>query len=205
MRRTVAILAGCGAMVCAPLATADIIISNLDGNDGSQTADIDDLRTKGMGFTMPSGDGYYIDSATLRLETFGPDITLFVEIWSNAGGVPGVHLFSLDSPSFNPSGIANYDFTAGSDFILEADTTYWLVAYGTADGDRVDWKASSPSQTPTGVATHAGATFGTSGPPPTNNSSILTSYAINATLVPAPAVGLVFGVGVIALRRRRRA
>jgi len=113
-------------------------------------------------------------------------------------------LTTLDNPAFGAVGIANYDFTPSGSFTLLANTTYWLVASGTVNGDRYDWKASSPGVTPTGLATHAGATFGTAGLPPTGTSSILNSYALNGSLVPTPAALALIGLGGLARSRRRR-
>jgi len=176
----------CVALVCAaviPSAQATELISNLDGNDGSQSAALSELRNKGMGFTMP-GEQYRLDSATLRLATSGPNTVPIVEIWNDVGGVPGAPLVTLINPTFAASGIANYDFIPPGNFDLSPNTTYWLVAYGQAGADPYDWKASSPSVTPTGLATHAGAKFDTNGAPPTTNSSILCSYAVNGTTGP---------------------
>ena len=175
------------ALLVGPAVTPGVqateLISNLPGNDATQSADLDELRNKGMGFTMP-GDQYQLDSVTLRLETFGANVAPIVEIWSDASGNPGAPLVTLVNPVFAASGIGNYDFIPPGTFMLAANTTYWIVAYGQAGADRYDWKASSPSQTPTGLATHAGARFDTDGPPPTTNSSIICSYALNGTTGP---------------------
>ncbi|HSM12501.1 MAG TPA: choice-of-anchor R domain-containing protein [Thermoanaerobaculia bacterium] len=165
-------------LVARPLAGQVVLISNLPGNDGSQSADLNQTRNKGMGFTMPAGDDYVLDFVTLRLETFGA-VAPIVELWTDAAGLPGVPIETLTNPTFEPSGIANYDF-ASSGTTLVAGESYWLVAYGAAGAARYDWKASSPAQTPTGLATHLGAVFDTNGPPPTNTSSILTSYSLTA-------------------------
>ncbi|MBU0638365.1 MAG: PEP-CTERM sorting domain-containing protein [Planctomycetes bacterium] len=192
-------------ILVGPAAQADVLLSNLNGNDGTQSADLDNLRNKGMGFTMPSGLGYTLDKATLRLETFGANVQPIVQVWDDVAGLPGTPLITLNNPTFSTSGIANYDFTPGGTFTLDADMTYWLVAYGTATGDRYDWKASSPAQLPSGLATHVGALFDTNGPPPTTSSSIICSYAIEGTIVPEPSVGLGLAcVGALAVARRRR-
>ncbi len=176
----------------APNAHAIELISNLDGNDATQSADLDELRNKGMGFTMP-GDEYVLDSVTLRLATFGANVAPIVEIWNDVGGLPGASLVTLVNPVFAASGIANYDFTPPGAFTLSANTTYWIVAYGQAGADRYDWKASSPAVIPTGPATHAGALFDTNGPPPTTTSSIICSYAVNGSAGPTAVESATWG------------
>lgn len=169
-------------LVAQPLLAQTTLISNLDGNDATQSAGLDDLRNKGMGFTMPAGDDYFLDFVTLRLETTGSPVPV-VELWTDAGGLPGALIETLTNPTFAPSGIANYDFTS-SGSTLTAGASYWVLAYGVAGVPSYDWKASSPAQTPAGLATHLGALFDTNGPPPTNTSSILCSYSVTGTLVP---------------------
>ncbi len=64
------------------------------------------------------------------------------------------------------------------------------MAYGVAGAAAYDWKASSPAETPTGLASHLGSLFDANGPPPTSNSSILCSYSVTATLVPVELMSL---------------
>lgn len=171
------------ALAISSNALADELISNLPGNDVSQSFDLDELRNKGMGFTMPATQ-YNLENVVLRLETFGPNVAPIVEIWSDVGGLPSAPLVTLVNPAFAASGIANYEFIPPGTFVLEASTTYWIVAYGQAGADTYSWKASSPAQTPTGIATHAGSRFDTNGAPPTTTSSIICSYALNGTTGP---------------------
>jgi MYXO-CTERM domain-containing protein len=189
-------------VLAAGQASADVIISNHPGNDGSQTAGIDgSSRTKGMGFAMPSGTDYFLDSVVLRLNITNADVEPRIEIFSDSGGVPGSSLTTLSNPSIDALGIGDYSFMPAADFVLSADTSYWIVA-SSGNGITYDWKASSPSQTPTGLATHTGATFGAY--PPQNTSSILTTYMINGTAVPAPGAAALLAVGGLAATRRRR-
>ncbi len=180
-RTMVLVILAC--LAAQPLLAQTTLISNLDGNDATQAADLDELRNKGMGFTMPAGQDYILQYVTLRLETFGAAVAPIIELWTNAGGTPGALIETLTNPSFAASGIANYDFTSAG-ATLTAGESYWLVAYGVAGASQYNWKASSPAQTPTGLATHLGALFDTNGPPPTNTSSILCSYSVTGTLVP---------------------
>ena len=194
--RKLAILFVVGA--AASVATADVIISNHPGNDLSQSAGINgDTRTKGMGFEMP-GLAYFLDDVVLRLNITDTAVVPVIEIFSDAGG-PGASLITLNNPgSFTP-GIGDYTFTPAGSFTLQASTVYWIVA--SSANSVYDMKASSPSQTPTGVATHVGATWGTY--PPQSSSGILVTYFIDATPVPAPSSLALLGLGGLALRRRR--
>lgn len=195
-------------LTAASTASAGVIISNLNGNDGTQTAGIDDLRNKGMGFTMASGNDYSLDFVTLRLDITGTpgDVDPIVQIWSNVGGSPGAALTTLSDPLISATGINNYVFSATAPFTLLADTTYWLVVSGAVGASGFDWKASSPAVTPTGIATHFGAKFDTNGLPPTGNSSIINSYSINASEiagVPVPGSIALLGIGLAGFGYRR--
>ena len=188
-------------MIAAGQASADVIISNLPGNDGSQTAGINaTTRTKGMGFTMDAGD-YYLTDVTMRLNITTLAAVPVVEIFTDAGGVPGASLATLLNPTIDTLGIADYSFAPSSLFTLSGGTSYWVVASAADDINTYDWKASSPSQTPVGIATHIGATFGAY--PPSNSSSILVSYEINGRAVPVPSSLALLGLGGLTLRRRR--
>ena len=177
-----AVLVMLACLVAQPLLAQITIISNLDGNDLTQSAGLSSTRNKGMGFTMPAGDDYTLNHVTLRLDTNGVPVPI-VEIWTDVAGLPGASIETLTNPTFAASGIANYDFTS-SGTTLAAGTSYWIVAYGAAGTPSYDWKASSPAQIPTGIATHLGALFDTNGPPPTTTSSIICSYSVTATVVP---------------------
>ena len=173
-----------GALVCLaaePVAAQTVLISNLDGNDATQSAALSDTRNKGMGFTMPAGQDYTLSHVTMRLDTSGAGTNPVVQIWTNASGLPGSVIETLTNPTFASAGIANYDFTS-SGITLAAGTSYWIVAYGVPGAVAYDWKASSPAQIPTGIASHLGALFDTNGPPPTTNSSIICSYSVTAAV-----------------------
>ncbi len=170
-------------LLAQPVAAQTVLISNLDGDDGTQTGIINDTRNKGMGFTMPAGQDYILDHVTMRLNVPAPGVSPIVELWSDAGGQPGAAIETLTNPTFGATGIANYDFTS-SGSTLTAGASYWIVAYGPAGAEPYDWKASSPAVAPTGLATHLGSLWDSNGPPPTSTSSILCSYSVTATLVP---------------------
>lgn len=193
-----------GIVACAvvgAVASADIVISNLPGNDGSQTAGINGgSRTKGMGFSMPAGTDYFLDNVIARLNITALGVIPVFEVFSDSSGSPGVLLTTLNNPAFPSLGIANFSFTPSGSFTLVGGRTYWIIA--SSANAVYDWKASSPSITPTGIATHTRATFGAY--VPMNTSSILVSYEINGTVVPAPGAMAILSLGgLLAIRRRR--
>ncbi|MCA9287161.1 MAG: hypothetical protein KDA05_01165, partial [Phycisphaerales bacterium] len=179
------------ARVLVPLVVASLagsagaieIISNLPGNDATQSAALSDLRIKSMGFTMPAGDSYDLDDVVLRLDITNTLSTPIVQIWSDSGAQPSSLLATLDNPVFTLTGIDNYSFSPSSPLTLDAGSSYWIVAYAPAGSPTYSWKGSSPSQLPTGLASHLGTTFVTTGAlPPVGSSSIIASYAVNASV-----------------------
>jgi hypothetical protein len=178
MKKSAILVAAAAAFTLSAHTMAEVIISNHPGNDGTQTAGINEsTRTKGMGFAMPGGSDLGLDAITLRLDINSADVTPLVEIYSDGGGVPGTLLTTLVNPASFDLGINDYAFTPDGSFTLVGGETYWIVASSTLG--TYDWKASSPSVTPTGLATHAGATFGAY--PPAASSSILTTYFVEAS------------------------
>lgn len=180
-------------------ASADVTISNLPGNDGTQSAGLNALRLKGMSFTT-DGSAWILDSAVLRLNTTTDDNPVLT-LNADAGTAPGAILATFGNPGSFGTGIDNYTFTLGT--ALNPNTKYWLV-FGQPAGGAIDWKASSPAQTPSGLWTHSGSVFTTNGGTTWSTSSILTTYELNATVVPEPATLTLLGAGLVALAARRR-
>jgi len=188
--RTAAVVA-CLAVVCAVWPTpakADVLISNLPGNDGTSTfinGAGGSLDSKAAGLTMPAGTDYVLDYVTLRLEIQDAANDPVVAIWSDAGGVPGTSLMTLTNPAFTVGIIADYQFTPPSQLILQVGQTYWIVVHNQSVGaDSFRWMASSPAQDPTGIATNAGYLFDFTPPPPVTPSSTINTYQVDGSLVP---------------------
>ena len=169
-------------------ASADVLISNLPGTDNTYTSINGaggSLDSKAAGFIMPAGTDYNLDHVTLRLRIQDAANDPSVAIWSDSSGTPGSVLITLTDPVFTVGVIADYEFTPPSPFTLQASQTYWIVVYNESTGsDSFHWMASSPGQTPTGLATSAGYLFDYGPPPPVSPSSTINSYQVDGTLVP---------------------
>jgi hypothetical protein len=185
-------------------ASAVTLISNMPGNDATQTAGVSTLRGKGMAFTTAAGTPYIINSVDVRLNvptpaTMNPILQLFSDTGAN---LPGTALHTFTDPVFTTPGINTYTFTGN--FLMSASTKYWLVMFAEAGSSTFDWKASSPAQTPTGIATHSGSLFTTNSGSTWTVSTTLTSYSIQATAVPEPATMAALAIGMAAVIRRRK-
>ncbi len=195
--------------ICISASHGATIISNLDTSNGnSSTNNLSSIRSKGMGFAMPAGVDYSLDDVTLRLRFVTSTSNPVVQLWSNsATNQPLSPMITLNNPAFvSTAGLpANYDFTPPTPFTLHASTKYWLVVYRGETGFTFNWDANDPPIVPSGIATHFGARFDGNGPPPTVNSTILNSYAIDATPIPEPStISIAAILATAALRLVRR-
>ncbi len=205
MRRTVLLAA---ALLLAPVgaASAQVIIGNMpQTNDNTQTADIDNLRQKAHRFIMQS-DSLIAGDLILRLrnyDTFG-EITVELRDSMSSTAPGGNVLLTFNAATPGGLGIFDYTFTPTSFFELQPFETYWIVVRGDVSSS-VDWMASSPSVTPTGLAQWGSSSFTTNGGGTWSNSSILTTFQFNVG-IPAPgAIALLGLAGLTTTRRRRRA
>jgi hypothetical protein len=177
----------------ADRATGDVIISNLAGPNVSSTLFGPNSTTifKAAGWTMPSGDDYFLDDVTLNLD-FVSTGTAQVEIWSGVG-VPSNPELILNSPPQNGAG--NFTFTPPVPFVMEAEGTYWAYVTALPGSDEFRW--ISTSMAPTGLASSAGYIFNG------NPSTYMNKYEVNGTVVPEPASLALFGLLGLAATRRR--
>lgn len=140
-------------------ARSDVVISNFSAGVGTGTAFGAGATTmfKAFGFTMGS-TAYVLDDVVLSMNFNNANPVPVVSIWSDSNG-PSAPLFTLTNPAMM-AGQAEFTFTAGSTFRLEANTTYWLhVASNPTNGVAFLWDGTAPSTDPSGVATSAGYNF----------------------------------------------
>lgn len=180
------------------------VIGNFPSND-QVASDLDVTFGKAMGFTMPSGLPYTLDSAILSLfvDDLGAQTAWSFDLFADSNGDPDLSapLVNLTLPAL-ALGDDNYTLTPASPLTLQPNTTYWLVGTSASTSSHGGWNRNDPSKTPTGLAVSAGAR---SGAPPVDPSSFFNSYSIQATPVPGPLpiLGLYAAFGASRTVRRR--
>jgi hypothetical protein len=176
--RSVCFLILMTALAAASLARAEPILGNMPPeNDELQTAGINHMRQKAYRFEIGS-DSLVAGNLILRLRNYDMPGEVIVELRdSNTESVPGsTVLLAFVAPPPGGEAIDNYTFVPQDDFVLEADTTYWIVVLG-VDGGDFDWMASNPTIVPAGLATYGSSSFTTNGGPNWSDSNILTTFA----------------------------
>lgn len=168
-------------------------------------------RSFGVGFTLPAGSSYNVDSATLGLTVNDATATFQLELYGSDGlGAPiGPMLGSFNVPGALATGTGNYVFTPNAAIVLNPSSTYWLVAgRTTADaGDGVLWLTGG---TVTGLATFAGDTYNNPAVFPPTGAGInsppalqIDGSAINSIPEPSGFALVVLGCVALGIRVRR--
>lgn len=182
-----AIFAGCSDDdddVFKPVVTTTLI-SNLSGAENSEIS-LDSGRVAAVGFTMPD-TSYKVVSTRLKLRMgAGESDSVVVRLFTNSGGNPGSPVFTFNQPIFpqetNQPEVTT--FTPPTVYTLQPDSTYWIVAYNSGSGS-VGWLTGSPSLTPTGIATFAGArvTDLNAPAPPTTDVNAIGQFSVIGTRI----------------------
>lgn len=193
----------------ASVASADIILGNYPPtNDTGTTAQVTNLRQKALSFAMPAGSAYDITSITLRLGNYiTPGDIAILEIRDHTGSItaPGTTVIgSFTAPGSAAGTISDFIFTPVGTITLQPATSYWITLYGAASPSSFDWRGSSPSVVPTGIAAYGGQSLFTTNAGSTwTNSATINTFVIEG-VIPAPATaGLLVLAGLAASRRRR--
>ena len=189
------------AMALPLAAHSAVIIGNLPTTPlGSTNRVTIDANGHFVGFQMGSSD-YKLESIVLTLLSEEPEIdeSCNVSIYASFNDEPAGILGDFGTViAIHNVPFDDYQITVPANFILKANTTYWL---GLKDDESSPvgppyWMASTPEVTPTG----AGATFfGTFG-----SIETTTSFQLNGTAVPEPSAAMLGALGLLCTLTRRR-
>lgn len=186
----------------AASAEASVVLTNMPGNDGTQSQSLSPLRQKAVSFQVDASSSYVVQSALLRLNVLdtamSPVLTLHLDSGSNT---PGALAGTFTNPSSYTLGFGSYQFQSSA--VVLPSTKYWLKLSGTIEEWDFDWAANSPGITPTGSWTYLSQLFSTTGGSSWAASGVLNSFELKATPVPEPATLAAIGLGVAGLLRRR--
>lgn len=183
----IVVFAGCDDDEDNPVkpVTTTTLISNLAGAENSDIS-LDSGRVAAVGFTMPDSS-YRLTVLRLKLRMgAGESDSIVVRLFRNSGGNPGSPIFTFNGPILpvenNQPNVTT--FTPPSLYTLQADSTYWIVAYNAGSGS-VGWTTGSPSLTPTGLATFAGARVDSiqAPTPPTSDTNAIGQFSVLGTRV----------------------
>ncbi len=212
------------------LFTAMTFIANANGamllDSGQNGSGVGNLNPggKALAFTM-GDDAFTLDSVQFRLRTgdTAPLTTTFAIYESTTSGTirPSTLGVELSDPALVINTTQSYTLTPTSSFTLQANTTYWIVAFSAATNEGFGWAFDNPDS----VATTNGVTVpATSGSNPAagrfyqfnNSSNIVTDPAtwtglssitndvvVNGTLIPEPTTLALMGLAGLCFSRRR--
>jgi len=139
------------ALGASSAARGEIIISNFSAGVGVGTAFGGGASTqyKAYGFTM-GATSFQLDDVSLSFNFPNASPVPVVSIWDGAT-LPTNQLIVLDNPAIL-TGPADYVFTSGTPFTLNANTTYWVhVVSSPTNGVAFTWDGTTPSTDPTGA------------------------------------------------------
>ncbi|MEI6427798.1 MAG: choice-of-anchor R domain-containing protein [Pseudanabaena sp. ELA607] len=167
------------------------MVLNSSTNDGLSTPiNTGGTTDKAIGFTLPTGSDYNLDSITLRLQNYSTTagdvarLRIYEDVNKTSTNPNGATLQSLlfNNPSSSSNTINDFIFTPTSTFTLKADTRYWLRVSATSGN--YNWLGNNPPTTPTGIAVVESYQVSSNNGSSYSSSTNLNILDIQATPIP---------------------
>lgn len=207
MRKLTGFIVGAVLAIGSAVQAQPILTNYPPTNDTGTTADVNATRWKALSFTMPAGSSAQVGDLRVRLGDYDlPAEAPIFEIRDHTGSTtaPGTNtLLSFTAPAPSTVTIQDFVFSPNASFTLTGGTSYWLVMTGVT-GSNVDWRGSSPSIIPTGIAVYGGQSLFTSnGGTSWSSSATINTFELNSVIPEPSALGLA-AIGMLAFLRRSR-
>ena len=170
-------------------------------------------NSKAVGFHVPAATSFQLDFFRVWLTVNANSVPVASLYGDDPNGYPGTLLETLVYTPGTSSTFAS--FQSPSAFVLNADTTYWMVLHNAATvADTMSWFGLAPpnSVLPTGSTSFVGYRFELNANPPTLPSSLYNFMSISGTALPSGAIPepssfglcLMAGCSLACLSRRLR-
>lgn len=141
-------------LIVALPASAIDVFSNTGGSDGTAST-VNTTTNVAVGFTVPSGNDYTLNSITLQLANPGSTArSVTPAIYTNSGGNPGTLIQSFNAINLAGSATsAGYTVSPAAAVTLTNGQTYWIVVSATNNSS---WEGTNPLTSPLGTFVFVG-------------------------------------------------
>ncbi len=149
----VLISAAFAMIVVSPVKAVDVF-SNTSAPDGTPST-VNATVIRSVGFTVPGGNDYTLNSLTLQLANPGASArSVTPALYDDSSGHPGTLIQTFDAMNLAGSAAsASYTSAPSAAVTLTNGTTYWIVV---SASNNSSWEGTNPLQAPSGTFTFVG-------------------------------------------------